>query len=570
MPKHIAKKTKKILRAKPMRASGRGSYSVKPEGPITAVAVPNAPAGPSKTNKFFRAVGESAGKALEYIPVVGKYIPTPLINAASSALGDAGSWLSRALGFGAYRVKKNSLLTNGNSVEGMPYVASPPSFGSAKKGSDIIFSHREYIKDIKSSQAFKAETFPINPGNPVMFPWLSKIASLYEEYEMLGLMFEYRSTSATAVGTTSSGMGVVLMATDYDCYDTTFDTKRQMEAAEFSSAAVPYETFLHPVECDRSRNVMARQFVVPGITSYTQASGDARLSVQGNFTIATEGQQVDNTTIGELWVTYHVRLSRPILETSPPTFSIYTWNLLATLSTSLVPTSQTSQTSVGGVPLQPAFSGASAVSRLLIGNTAALRGTFIITYSNRYVVDPTSTIITPSATWPSATGGCTINADSSLATCGFPSGALTLDGYWYFTYKVIVTFTGNDGIINLPVLGSSVAVGQLKVTCSPYNPNLLPTFQALTQRELRAQKPFSSSSSSSSQDDNIEPGQASCIAAAAALPLTHATPGEVDEINDTMYIVPNRGLEAKDIARKANASSSTPVTTTSRFFQRSS
>jgi len=149
-----------------------------------------------------------------------------------------------------------------------------------------------------------------------MFARLSQIARLFEEYEFLGLIFEYKKTSATAVGTTSSAMGTVTMATDYDSYDNNFVSKKAMDAAEYSSDAAPYESFIHPVECDPRRNVMGKLYVVDGLTRSFQAPGDERLSVMGVFNYATEGQQLGGTKIGEIWVSYHVRLSRPILETT--------------------------------------------------------------------------------------------------------------------------------------------------------------------------------------------------------------------------------------------------------------
>ena len=55
---------------------------------------------------------------------------------------------------------------------------------------------------------------------------------------------------------------------------------------------------------------------MPGATSIAQLPGDARLSAFGITSVATVGQQVDNTSVGELWVSYHIRLSRPVLETT--------------------------------------------------------------------------------------------------------------------------------------------------------------------------------------------------------------------------------------------------------------
>ena len=218
-------------------------------------------------------------------------------------------------GFGAYKVKSNSFLHGSNMESGFA-TNQAPSFSSAGVGSDIIFSHREFVTDIKSSIAFRNNTFILNPGNPQLFPWLSQIASLYEEYQFLGVVVEYKSSSATAVGTTSSAMGSVIMATDYDCLDENYANKRAMEAAEYSCSGTPFESFIHPIECDPKRNPIPRLYVVPSITKVSQAPGDPRFSIHGICSVATVGQQQDNTNIGELWISYHVRLSRPILESA--------------------------------------------------------------------------------------------------------------------------------------------------------------------------------------------------------------------------------------------------------------
>jgi len=228
---------------------------------------------------------------------------------------EAGSLLSRVLGLGSYHISRNSLMENGGgAVETTPCVARPPSFGSTGTGSDIIFSHSEFVTDIVSSTSFSVQQFINNPGNPILMPWAYQIAQLYEEFEFLGLLYEWRPTSATAVGTTNSAMGVVIIATEYDVYDAGYTSKRQMEASEFSSSAVPYQRFLHPIECDPKRNVLPRCFVAPGATNTNNLPGDDRFYVPSVTSVATQGQQTSGQIIGELWVTYQMRLSRPILE----------------------------------------------------------------------------------------------------------------------------------------------------------------------------------------------------------------------------------------------------------------
>jgi hypothetical protein len=53
--------------------------------------------------------------------------------------------------------------------------AGRPAFRSTPDG-DITVFHREYIMDVNGSIAFTTEGFLINPGNQILFPWLSNIA----------------------------------------------------------------------------------------------------------------------------------------------------------------------------------------------------------------------------------------------------------------------------------------------------------------------------------------------------------------------------------------------------------
>lgn len=309
--------SKKIRNAKPRRVKGKGGYFTDLIDKVSRPFMDNTQS-KGAVNRVARMIGTE----------IGNKIPIP---GAGTALGNVGSWISRIFGSGQYTIKSNSLMhPSGQGIVGGMNSSSPPSFGSAKTGSDIIFSHREYVQDINSSVAFNQNTFALNPGNPTLFPWMSQIASLYEEYEFLGLIFEYKSTSGTSITSAVPGMGSVIMATEYDTYDPGFSSKRAMEAAEFSSSGVPYDNFLHAVECDPSRNPLKRLFVVPNITVSSATQGDQRFSVLGNFTIATQGQQADGVPMGELWVSYHMRLSRPILEPSIHTsaFTQYSsWNI---------------------------------------------------------------------------------------------------------------------------------------------------------------------------------------------------------------------------------------------------
>ncbi len=213
-----------------------------------------------------------------------------------------GSIVSKVTGMGSYRVNSNTLISD----------TGTPVFATGAEGT-VVVSRREFVGDILGSKAFRNNTFRLNPGNPALFPWLSNVAHSFEQYEILGMILEYRPTSGSAVSSTNNAMGVVIMTTNYDVLDPAFTSKQQMEAYQYTISTVPYNHAIHAVECKRELNVLdamyVRQFVQP-------QSADPRFYDLGLFQIATVGMQADDINVGELWVSYHVKLLKPRLADS--------------------------------------------------------------------------------------------------------------------------------------------------------------------------------------------------------------------------------------------------------------
>lgn len=208
----------------------------------------------------------------------------------------AGKLITKITGFGDYKVNRNSI-SNGNSV---------PTFQGSSKGMKVC--HREFLRDIVGSASFSNQSMPLNPGIGTTFPWLQRVASNFEEYSFEGLVFEYRPSSGSAISSTSSALGVVIMATDYDALNPPFVGKQQMESYEYSTSTVPFTGALHPVECLTKLNVLGSQFVRGD--GPLPADADLRLYDVGNFNIATVGMQ-SSYVVGELWVTYDVLFRKP-------------------------------------------------------------------------------------------------------------------------------------------------------------------------------------------------------------------------------------------------------------------
>lgn len=219
-----------------------------------------------------------------------------LFGGAGAAIGAGlGHLAGTIIGRGAYTVKRNTLAMGDG----------PPVFGDGA----IVITHREYVGDIKSSVNFTNRIWNINPGNPDLFPWLSTIAGQFQNYQFLGLVFEFKTTSAVAVSSTNTALGTVVMATNYDSAAPAFSSKQEMEAYEFSTSTAPCTSALHPVECAPSQNTLSTLYV----QTPTAATVDPRFRNLGELNLATVGMQAASN-VGELWVSYHVRLSKPALQ----------------------------------------------------------------------------------------------------------------------------------------------------------------------------------------------------------------------------------------------------------------
>jgi hypothetical protein len=228
--------------------------------------------------------------------------------------GYVGSLAQKAIqtimGQGDYTVSSNTLFSGSVRSSG------PPKFVSITPGCTVI-RHREYIKDVISSGAgFALTTVPINPTNPTTFPWLSNIANNFESYKFNGLVFEFLTNSATAVASTNTALGTVILATQYNIDDPPFASKLSMEQYEYAVSTVPFESAIHPVECKRDTGVLEYLY------TYAAGSGDPRFSTFGNFSIATLGQQ-SSSNIGELWVSYDIELCKSRLTPFPSLYQFH-------------------------------------------------------------------------------------------------------------------------------------------------------------------------------------------------------------------------------------------------------
>lgn len=144
-------------------------------------------------------------------------------------------------GHGDYKLKANSLL-----------MGKIPSFASGQ--APVRIRHKEYIGQVYQDAYgnFLNNQIYINPGNPVMCPWLSTIALQFDSYKFEGLVFYYKSFTSettTAASGSSPALGEVVFSTDYNVTDQPFSTKVQALNMEFAEGCKASRDMIHGIEC---------------------------------------------------------------------------------------------------------------------------------------------------------------------------------------------------------------------------------------------------------------------------------------------------------------------------------
>lgn len=178
---------------------------------------------------------------------------------------------------------------------------------------DVYIEHTEFVQNISCSasgagqSAFQVVKFPINAGLSTTFPFLSQLAQNFVLAEFQGLVFQYKPTSGES-GAASNALGKVIFATNYDPNETAFLNSVQMANEDYANTCKPSVGMVHGVETHPAQSLMDLKYIRTGAVSRDLSFFDL-----GNFWVATEGipfSAAGTQILGELWVSYRVRLSR--------------------------------------------------------------------------------------------------------------------------------------------------------------------------------------------------------------------------------------------------------------------
>lgn len=236
----------------------------------------------TKTKPNWRkAVGSAASIAADF-----------LLPGSGPLVGGIG----KLLGFGAY-TRQGAETWLASNV--------PAMHATLDRG--VRITHHEYLGEMLSSTAFALITYPVNPGMARTFPWLSSLAAAFQKWEDHGIVFYFKSTSATALNSVNTALGSVMGAVTYNPYQIPPADKVTMLGLSGVQTGKPAEDNLFPVECKMSQSLFGTKLIRNCAVADDLAKYDA-----GNFHLATVGSQAI-ATVGELHIVYDITLKEPKL-----------------------------------------------------------------------------------------------------------------------------------------------------------------------------------------------------------------------------------------------------------------
>lgn len=207
----------------------------------------------------------------------------------------------------------------------------PKMFSGLCNGEANCVRFQEYLFDLlpaagtgeggSGSSPLDIQTFNIQPGNTTLFPWLSQMSNLYQEYRITALILEFRTMSTDY--STNTTLGSVFMGVNYNSNSIPPTTKQQVEMLEGGVSAKPSQTFLFPIECEKSVNGNVHKYVVYD-GAYPSNSFDINLYDWGKLYIGSSGIPNPATgpaPLGEVWISYEVMFFKPEVITSQNFFS---------------------------------------------------------------------------------------------------------------------------------------------------------------------------------------------------------------------------------------------------------
>jgi len=168
-----------------------------------------------------------------------------------------------------------------------------------------IHTRRERLGVVNGSTTYAVRSYPINPGNINLFPWLSEIAPLYEKYRVRDMRFVFVQTGSGFAAPNQSGR--VVLGCDYDVMSPDVASIEEAENKNPNVGFAPYESAV--LRLDNSLITPEPKFTRGA--NYP-AGGDPKTYDGGKLFVAVAGTPNANQ-IGVLYIEYDIEMITPQL-----------------------------------------------------------------------------------------------------------------------------------------------------------------------------------------------------------------------------------------------------------------
>jgi hypothetical protein len=144
---------------------------------------------------------------------------------------------------------------------------------------------------------------------------LAAVAANYQEWKVLGMVFEFRSLSGNVASGTVAAQGSLTLSVRYDPLAPAPVNKIDALNSNYAVSCKPSESMICPIECDPNETPSLPLRILPAGVPRTDPTlwktYDPHFYVMGLLDIVTQGAPNDYNGAGELWVTYDVLLLKP-------------------------------------------------------------------------------------------------------------------------------------------------------------------------------------------------------------------------------------------------------------------
>ncbi len=289
----------------------------------------------------------------------------------------------------------------------------------------------ELVATVLGSVGFTTTQFNINPANAITFPWLSKIAQLFERYEFEELSFHFgHDVSGFA---TQGQTGLVYLSALYDAASAAPTSVTQIEATDPFVPAMPNQDSCCRLDKKSMHPSNEPKYCLQG--NPPPGATDIKTYNVGNLFVSTTGM-ANATEIGKLRVRYRVRLFDRILDasqTSAPANFAASWFQ-----------STAAQTMVNTVPTV-SLNATATNNGLGIVNTAGSfvppAGNYLVTHSCRSADSSAEITLAQNDLLKNGTSVYQTVADKPIQALGIALGAASNQ---FTSNTVFVTANGSD------------------------------------------------------------------------------------------------------------------------------